>query len=199
MTNFDDSFFREVDAKASLVREIDKRGISLSHAGAGRFKCVCPFHGDTDASMFVYYEEDPQNCYCFACKKRCGIYTFVRDYEKKSNPNWSFNDSKKYFAENYGIKCDTEVDLEKVLSNNYENRNKKDKRIGPQLLLLSDKVREELKNSSNPEWLLNEIKNSLRQVDEFSKQNAGDQIIYLSGVMQKILKELKNITPKGDD
>ena len=46
-------------------------------------KCVCPFHNDTDPSL--HFTDDKNVFYCFGCKLKGDIITFIKKMEELKN------------------------------------------------------------------------------------------------------------------
>ncbi len=69
--------------------------LPLKHVGAN-WKGICPFHNDTNPSLYV--SQPKQIFKCFACGKAGNVFTFVQEYEKLT-----FIEAVKKLAARVGI------------------------------------------------------------------------------------------------
>jgi len=69
--------------------------IPLKKSG-NSYKCICPFHNDTNPSMQV--SQSKQIFKCFSCGKAGNVFSFVQEYEKVS-----FIEAVKKLAQRVGI------------------------------------------------------------------------------------------------
>lgn len=89
---------KDIEDKILLIDEINNEYgyINTIPAGINRFKCVCPFHSDSDPSLVIYC--DTNSYYCFGCKKWGGVIKWTMDIRKVS-----FNNAIEYLATKYKI------------------------------------------------------------------------------------------------
>ena len=92
----------EVRRKANIVDVISEY-IPLSKNGKN-YVGVCPFHDDSNPSMFV--SPDKQIFKCFACGVGGNVFNFVMNYE-----HLSFKETLKLLGDKFGI--DTKVNIGK--------------------------------------------------------------------------------------
>lgn len=92
---------KDIEEKISLFDEINSEYgyINIIPAGVNRFKCICPFHADSDPSLVIYC--DTNSYYCFGCKKWGGIIKWTMDIRKIS-----FKNAVEYLATKYKIISD---------------------------------------------------------------------------------------------
>ena len=96
------------DVKIDIVEEIRRKTnivdiignyISLNKSGKN-YVCICPFHDDSNPSMFV--SPDKQIYKCFSCGAGGNVFNFVMDYE-----HISFKEALKLLGDKVGI--DTKI------------------------------------------------------------------------------------------
>ncbi|WP_028323123.1 CHC2 zinc finger domain-containing protein [Desulfatirhabdium butyrativorans] len=63
----------------SLADVVTSRGIELKPSGPGRWRALCPFHGERTPSFFVY--ENSNRYHCFGCGESGDAIDFVRRLE----------------------------------------------------------------------------------------------------------------------
>ncbi|MHB1158618.1 MAG: DNA primase [Phycisphaerales bacterium] len=85
---------RQVQQSTDIVRLIGEQ-VSLRPRGR-EFVCVCPFHDDTNPSMYV--SPAKQIYKCFACGAGGDCFSFVMDYHKMTFP-----EALKHLADRAGI------------------------------------------------------------------------------------------------
>lgn len=71
------SSIRQIKDRLNLVNMFEKEGISVQTAGIGKYKCLCPFHGEKTPSMIIY--EDTQTYHCFGCGASGDAITFFEE------------------------------------------------------------------------------------------------------------------------
>lgn len=91
----------EIKAAQNIVDYIQGSAVALKPSSAGKFKGLCPFHGEKSPSFYV--DENFQNYKCFGCGVSGDIIKFVQEYE-----NLSFIESVKKLAELSGIEYETD-------------------------------------------------------------------------------------------
>lgn len=104
----------EIKQSQDIVDYIQSSAVALKSSSGGKFKGLCPFHGEKSPSFYV--DSNFQNYRCFGCGANGDILSFVQEYE-----NLSFIDSVKKLAELSGIDAEIEdsepgVDLRAVRS-----------------------------------------------------------------------------------
>ena len=82
---------------ASDVIELVGSVVELKHAGAGRFKGLCPFHNEKTPSFTV--SRDRQQFHCFGCGKHGDAITFLSETE-----GLSFMEALRKLADRAGIR-----------------------------------------------------------------------------------------------
>lgn len=91
----------EIKSSQDIVDYIQGAGVALKGSSAGKFKGLCPFHGEKTPSFTV--DSNFQNYKCWGCGVSGDIVNFVEEYE-----NLTFIDSVKRLAEVAGIEYDLE-------------------------------------------------------------------------------------------
>jgi len=91
----------EIKSSQDIVDYISAAGVALKSSSAGKFKGLCPFHGEKSPSFYV--DSNFQNYKCFGCGVSGDIVNFAQEYE-----NLSFIDSVKKLAEAAGVEYDLE-------------------------------------------------------------------------------------------
>lgn len=91
----------EIKASQNIVDYIQGAAVALKPSSAGKFKGLCPFHGEKSPSFYV--DENFQNYKCFGCGVSGDIVNFVQEYE-----NLSFIESVKKLAELSGLEYEME-------------------------------------------------------------------------------------------
>lgn len=91
----------EIKASQNIVDYIQGAAVALKPSSAGKFKGLCPFHGEKSPSFYV--DENFQNYKCFGCGVSGDIVSFVQEYE-----NLSFIESVKKLAELAGLEYEME-------------------------------------------------------------------------------------------
>jgi len=91
----------EIKSSQDIVDYIQGAGVALKGSSAGKFKGLCPFHGENTPSFTV--DSNFQNYKCWGCGVSGDIVNFVQEYE-----NLTFIDSVKRLAEVAGIEYDLE-------------------------------------------------------------------------------------------
>lgn len=88
------------DVRSRLnIAEVIGEYVSLTPAGKGRMKGLCPFHKEKSPSFQV--DTDQGYYYCFGCKAGGDIFSFVQRTE-----NLSFGDSLRKLAEKAGVQVE---------------------------------------------------------------------------------------------
>jgi DNA primase len=88
------------DVRSRLnIAEVIGEYVSLTPAGKGRMKGLCPFHKEKSPSFQVDTEQGYY--YCFGCKAGGDIFSFVQQTE-----NLSFGDSLRKLAEKAGVQVE---------------------------------------------------------------------------------------------
>lgn len=194
----DGEIWEEIKEKVSLVDEMEKRGISFKTSGSN-LKCVCPFHPDTDPSLYVYlHNEDGYESFnCFGCDEGGSVIDYIMAAEEIS-----IAEALKYFSENYSLKTlkKGSVNLknlsERTYSVKYHRINLKNRFSNT-----SWNIFYFLKNSDDYMKDLLAIKMFLRDLDEAASCN--DEIRFknadrvLTGVMLEIIKKREKKLPEG--
>jgi len=91
----------EIKSSQDIVDYIQAAAVSLKPSSAGKFKGLCPFHGEKSPSFYV--DSNFQNYRCFGCQANGDIVNFVQEYE-----NLSFIESVKKLAELSGLEYQLE-------------------------------------------------------------------------------------------
>ncbi|HCE44833.1 MAG TPA: DNA primase [Lentisphaeria bacterium] len=78
-----DDIINEIRSRCDIV-DIIQAYIPLKRSG-GRFRALCPFHGEKTPSFFV--NQDRQSYHCFGCQKGGDVFRFVMDKEGVDFPN----------------------------------------------------------------------------------------------------------------
>lgn len=86
----------EIKASQDIVDYIQASAVALKPSSAGKFKGLCPFHGEKTPSFSV--DSNFQNYRCFGCGASGDLVNFVQEYE-----NLSFIESVKKLAELAGL------------------------------------------------------------------------------------------------
>ncbi|AZI42252.1 DNA primase [Deinococcus psychrotolerans] len=89
----------EVRERLSIA-EVVGQYVSLTPAGKGRLKGLCPFHNEKTPSFQVDTEQGYY--YCFGCKAGGDLFSFVQRTE-----NLSFGDALRKLAEQAGVTVET--------------------------------------------------------------------------------------------
>ena len=72
----------EIKSSQDIVDYIQSAAVSLKPSSAGKFKGLCPFHGEKSPSFTV--DSNFQNYKCFGCSASGDIVSFVQEYENLS-------------------------------------------------------------------------------------------------------------------
>ena len=72
-----DDIINEIRSRCDIV-DIIQGYIPLKRS-AGRFKALCPFHGEKTPSFFV--NQDRQTYHCFGCQKGGDVFRFIMEKE----------------------------------------------------------------------------------------------------------------------
>lgn len=91
----------EIKQSQDIVDYIQGSAVALKPSSGGKFKGLCPFHGEKSPSFYV--DANFQNYRCFGCQESGDILTFVMNYE-----NLSFIEAVKKLAEDAGIEYELE-------------------------------------------------------------------------------------------
>lgn len=86
----------QVKEKADIVSYLTEDGLSLRTAGAGKYKCCCPFHQEKEPSFYV--DENFQSYHCFGCGEKGDIFSYVQ----KRN-GLDFISAVTFLAEKYQV------------------------------------------------------------------------------------------------
>ncbi len=78
-----DDIINEIRSRCDIV-DIIQGYIPLKRS-AGRFKALCPFHGEKTPSFFV--NQDRQTYHCFGCQKGGDVFRFIMEKEGVDFPN----------------------------------------------------------------------------------------------------------------
>ena len=80
-SDFANNDFKElVRSRTDLVALVGESVALTPARGGAEFKCLCPFHPDTNPSMVVY--PDRQSFRCWACQTGGDCYSWVMEFEK---------------------------------------------------------------------------------------------------------------------
>ena len=82
------------------IADVVGQYVSLTPAGKGRLKGLCPFHNEKTPSFQVDTEQGYY--YCFGCKAGGDLFSFVQRTE-----NLSFGDALRKLAEQVGVTVET--------------------------------------------------------------------------------------------
>jgi len=96
----------EIKATVDIVDYIQGSAVSLKPSSAGKFKGLCPFHGERTPSFSV--DSNFQNYRCFGCGAGGDLISFVSNYE-----NLSFMEALRKLAEEAGIEMELESSEER--------------------------------------------------------------------------------------
>lgn len=91
----------EIKSSQDIVDYIQSSAVALKPSSAGKFKGLCPFHGEKTPSFSV--DSNFQNYRCFGCGASGDLVNFVQEYE-----NLSFIESVKKLAELAGLEYQLE-------------------------------------------------------------------------------------------
>lgn len=91
----------EIKSSQDIVDYIQSSAVSLKPSSAGKFKGLCPFHGEKSPSFYV--DSNFQNYKCFGCAASGDIVSFVQEYE-----NLSFIESIRKLCELSNIEFEME-------------------------------------------------------------------------------------------
>lgn len=95
----------QIKEKADIVSYLIEDGLSLKTAGAGKYKCCCPFHQEKEPSFYV--DENFQSYHCFGCGEKGDIFSYVQ----KRN-GLDFISAVTFLAEKYQIPMQEENDTD---------------------------------------------------------------------------------------
>ncbi len=83
---------RFLDVRRMLISIIDlpsfieqETGSTVKSYGHDRAKCLCPLHGDTDASFSMTKYDDGWGFHCFGCQASGTVVEFYKDYYSIDN------------------------------------------------------------------------------------------------------------------
>ncbi len=88
---------KQIKAANDIVDVISDR-LSIKKVG-NQWKCICPFHNDTNPSLTV--DKKYQNYKCWACGAHGDVFTFVEKYERVN-----FAEARNMLAQRAGISID---------------------------------------------------------------------------------------------
>jgi hypothetical protein len=78
---------RFLDARRMLIAIVDlpsfieqETGATPKGNGVDRAKCLCPLHGDTDASFSMVKHDDGWGFHCFGCQAKGTVVEFYKEY-----------------------------------------------------------------------------------------------------------------------
>jgi len=191
----DNSVFKMICDKVSLVDEFEKKGISLSPAGSLRYKCMCPFHGEKDSSMFVFLDGDRPHYYCFGCKCGGDVIEFVKEFGKRSNENYGMKDALDYFSKNYGIGEIGKIDIEKLIDY-IDGRKKIERTILPNFVASSLFIRDFLENSTNPHRDIKQLKNVLKNFEDIVFDKKKEEFEEYKKTIKNIISDFNRVKPE---
>ncbi|CAN5340497.1 hypothetical protein BH11PLA2_BH11PLA2_37320 [soil metagenome] len=92
---------KQIKAACDIV-DVISTYLPVSKAGGGKYKCVCPFHNDTNPSLSI--DRKFQNYKCWACGAHGDVFTFVEKYDKVN-----FIEARNILAKRAGISIDDAV------------------------------------------------------------------------------------------
>lgn len=64
------------------ISTIIQNFVELTEVQPGKYKGLCPFHDDSNPSMWVV--DDKQFFHCFSCKASGNVFKFIEKYEHKT-------------------------------------------------------------------------------------------------------------------
>jgi len=195
MSLTDNSVFKIICDKVSLVNEFEKKGINLIPAGSSRYKCMCPFHGEKDASMFVFLDGDRPHYFCFSCKSSGDVIEFVKEFGKKTDINFGMKDALDYFAKNYGIGEIGKIDIRKLIDY-IDGRKKSERTILPNFVASSLFIRDFLENSTNPHRDLFQLKNMLKNFEDIVFDKKKEEFEEYKNTIKNIISNFDMVKPE---
>lgn len=156
--------FEEIKDSASLVDEIESKGVIFSNSGGNKLKCCCPFpdHDDGSPSFFVTLDNDPELFYCFGCKRSGSIIDFVM-YYGDGLKEMSLREAIEYLIKKYEIESDV-FSLDRI--DKIPNKYKRDELpLFSKSLLISEEIRDFLHSAIDLESDFHKIESYLKNID----------------------------------
>ena len=103
---------RFLDIRRMVVQMVDlpafveqETGNTVKYSGTGSAKCLCPLHGDTDASFSMVLHDDGWGFHCFGCQESGTVVEFYKEYYGVDNSHTAI----ELICEKMGLNDEAEI------------------------------------------------------------------------------------------